>query len=206
MGVVVLGTAGVDGATLGGAVLGVEVDVEVGVEVGVEIEGVATDAGPGGVAAATVIDAGGPVIGLVTGPVGDEVSAALEGVALDIETAGVVLGVLGTGTERIAMPTGTVADELTEAGKLAEPVELTTPGAALTAVATGIAAGVTTAGSPLSSSAVVAAVAGGNAAARGARVGLAEIGPATAASDLALAGVSAGSLITSYPLKSGRGR
>ena len=186
MGAVVLGT-GVEGAAPGGAV-------------GVELGDVVTDGGAGGVAAATVIGAGGPI----AGPVGDEVEV-----------------VLGMGTERIAALAGTGADEFTEAGELteaagltevgklaeagelteavkaAEPVELTTADVAPAARATGIAAGVTTAGSPLSSSAVVAAVADGGAAARGTGVGLPETGAATAASDLVLAAVSAGSLITS---------
>jgi uncharacterized protein YidB (DUF937 family) len=65
-----------------------------------------------------VIDAGGPV----AGPTGGEVGATLEGVALDVETGGAVLGI---GTERIAMPTGTVADELTEAGEPTAAGELT---------------------------------------------------------------------------------
>ena len=188
-GVVVLGI-GVEGVTLAGAV-------------GVELGDVVTDGGPGGVAAASVIGAGGPVVGPVAGPVRDEVGTALEGVALDVETGEVVLG---TWAERITALTGTVAVEPTEAGKLAEPVEpaeaskladpaeLTTAGVAPAALATGIAAGVTTAGSPLSSSAVVAA---GGAAARGTGVGLPETDDARAASDLPLAVVSAGSLITS---------
>jgi hypothetical protein len=108
MGAVALGTAGVEGAALG-----------------VEIGAAVAEAGPGGVAAATVMDAGGPVVGPVVGPVGGEVGATLEGVALDVETGGVVFGVLGTGTERIAMPTGTVADELTEAGEPTAAGELT---------------------------------------------------------------------------------